>query len=281
MPDISVIIVTYNSENDIFNCLLSLSKVTELSLEIIIIDNNSSDNTLNVIEKFKQLNRKEVKLIINKNNLGYTKANNLGIYSASGNCILLLNPDIIITENSLNLLYSKIISSNYSVIVPQLLNPDDSVQSSCRNLPKISDMFSEIFLLSKIFRKSRLFNRWKMPYFNHDSECEVEQPMAAAILIKSDTLAKINCFDERFIMFFNDVDLCKKLSDENFKILFFPDSKFYHKKGASIKKNKKKMIDIWNKDCISYFKKYKSSVFSLIFLYILLKITAFFRKISK
>ena len=72
---------------------------------------------------------------------------------------------------------------------------------------------------------SRIFARWKMNYFNHNEIDEVEQPMAAALMIKKNVMDKVNGFDERYKMFFNDVDLCKSIVDAGYKIYFYPDSK--------------------------------------------------------
>ncbi len=272
--DLSIIIVIWNSEEDIPECLKSiLDKNYNFKYEVIIIDNNSSDNSIKVINNFKDLYDSDIKLIINKENLGFTKACNQGIQIANGNYILLLNPDTEIVDNSLDLLYKKFSQEDsYSAIVPQLLNIDGSIQYSCRRLPRYSDLYFEIFLLSSIFPTSTIFSRWKMKYFSHNEIREVEQPMAAAFLIKKSVLNVINNFDESYFMFFNDVDLCKKISDNNKKILFYPDSKIVHKKGISIFKNRSKMIKVWNSDCLKYFKKYHYSFVKFYVLKILLNI---------
>jgi len=256
--DLSIIIVTWNSEEDLPECLNSiLDNNYDFKYEIIIIDNNSSDNSAKVITNFIDIYGSDIKLIINKENIGFTKACNQGIEISIGNYILLLNPDTEIVENSLDLLYKKFIPENsFAAIVPQLLNTDGTIQYSCRKLPGYIDLYFEIFLLSSIFSTSTFFSRWKMKYFSHDEETEVEQPMAAAFLVKKSVLDVINNFDESYYMFFNDVDLCKKISDKYMKILFYPEAKIIHKKGISINKDHAKMIKAWNSDCLKYFKKY-------------------------
>ena len=256
--DLSIIIVTWNSEEDLPECLNSiLDNNYNFKFEVIIVDNNSSDNSAKVINNFIEIYDSDIKLIINKVNVGFTKACNQGIKISKGNYILFLNPDTEIVENSLDFLYKKFIMENsFAAIVPQLLNVDGTIQYSCRKLPRYIDLYFEIFLLSSIFSTSTFFSRWKMKYFSHDEETEVEQPMAAAFLLKKSILDVINNFDESYYMFFNDVDLCKKISDKNMKILFYPEAKIIHKKGISINKDHAKMIKAWNSDCLKYFKKY-------------------------
>jgi GT2 family glycosyltransferase len=116
-----------------------------------------------------------------------------------------------------------------------------------------------------------------MRYFDHDETAEVEQPMAAALMIKMDVLKKMNNLDERFFMFFNDIDTCKQIYNLGYKIIFYPEAKVYHKIGTSILKDRVRMITAWNNDCLLYFRKNNYNPFLHIFLYLGLRITGFFR----
>ena len=264
MPEVSIVIVTYNSKEDIAICLGSIYKnCAETDLEIIIADNNSTDGTVEILQKLKEKfedkfidKKKEVKLIINSDNKGYTLANNQCIAEAKGKYILLLNPDIILIENSIEKLIKRMSEVKADAIAPQLINPDYSIQPSCRTFPEYSDIFFEFMQLPKLFPRHKLLARWKMGNFHHDYEREVEQPMAASLLIKKSVLDKVGNFDERFEMFFNDVDLCKKIKDNGFKIFFTNTTKMIHLKGTSVYKDRKRMLKIWNQDCLRYFKKY-------------------------
>jgi GT2 family glycosyltransferase len=116
-----------------------------------------------------------------------------------------------------------------------------------------------------------------MGYFDYDADFDVLQPMAAALLIRKVALDKTGIMDERFEMFFNDVDLCKKIADAGMKIRYLKEAEALHKKGASIYKNRIEMIKIWNKDCISYFEKYNKNAILLLWLKISLKLTSIIR----
>ncbi len=279
MAEVSIVIVTYNSRNDIENCLSSVYKnCPDASyFEMIIVDNNSSDDTVNRVRKYigKQ---KNIKLIENKDNKGYTLANNQGMAAAKGKYILLLNPDIVFVEDPLKKLTSRLEELKAGAISPQLINPDWTIQPSCRTFPRYSDMFLEFSMLSEIFPKSRIISRWKMNYFGHDHEREVDQPMAAALMVRSEVMKEVKFFDDRFNMFFNDVDLCKKIHDTGYKIFFTDITKMIHLKGTSVYKDRKRMIRIWNEDCLKYFKKYYSNFILYNFLKTGLYLSAFVRK---
>ena len=99
-----------------------------------------------------------------------------------------------------------------------------------------------------------------MNNFAHDTEREVEQPMGAALMIKQSVLKEVDYFDDMYDMFFNDVDLCKKVKLAGYKIIFYPTAQIVHRKGISVYKNRAYMISLWNKDCLRYFKKFHYNI---------------------
>lgn len=279
---LSIVIVTWNSEEDIAECLGSIYNEyyneSELKIETIIVDNNSSDNSVTVIENFIRIFPYEMKLIKNSENLGFTKGCNQGIKIAKGNLIMLLNPDTQIQKDSLQKMVNYIENrDDLGAIAPQLFTKHRTIQFSCRTFPKYKDLFFEISRLSAIFSSSKYFARWKMKYFNHEEIAEVEQPMAAALMIKADVLKKMGYLDERFFMFFNDIDTCKQIYNLGYKIVFYPDAKIMHRIGTSILKDRTRMISAWNNDCLRYFKKNGYNPFLHFFLFIGLKVSGFFR----
>jgi GT2 family glycosyltransferase len=276
---LSVIIVTWNSETEIEDCINSIiHHNTNIPLEIIVVDNASQDKTRSLLKNYS-VQTDFVKVILNDDNKGYTLGNNQGIKIAKGEFVLLLNPDTKITGGALEkMIEFLLVSSNAGAIAPQLLNEDYTIQKSCRTFPKYWDMFCELFLFSKIFPMSKIFARWKMNYFNHNELAEVQQPMAAALMIKKNVMDKVNGFDERYKMFFNDVDLCKSIVDAGYKIYFYPDARIFHIKGASIYRDRKNMLRVWNDDCIKYFKKHYNNFLLTPLLGFGLKLSLPFRK---
>ena len=119
-----------------------------------------------------------------------------------------------------------------------------------------------------------------MRYFDHNSLREVDQPMGAALLLKRKVLEAVGGLDERFIMFYNDVDFCKRISDAGFKLVFYPDAKVKHMQGISVYKDRSGMIKIWNLDCMRYFKKHNYNPFLYPLLVVGLKVTGILRVIK-
>ncbi len=219
-----IIIVTHNSEKFIEHCLNSIPK----NYRIIIIDNASKDKTKEIVKKFEN-----VKLIENKKNIGFTKAVNQGIKETRSEFILLLNPDIIVLGDAIKKLEEFMkVHPECGAVAPQLLNPDLTIQNSCRKFPTPFNIFLEFMLLPRIFKKLSL---WKMGYFKHNKLCEVEQPMASAIMIRKKVFKKIGYFNEKYKNYVSDVDFCYRMKKEGFKIYFYPDAKMIHYLGRTMK----------------------------------------------
>lgn len=253
--DISIIIVTWNSQDFIRNCLDSIFLLGDrVSWEIIVVDNDSSDETAKIVREFYPA----VNLIENKRNLGYAKANNQGIEGAQGRYVLLLNPDTQLTENSLSSMYEFMERNpREGALGPKLLNPDKSTQPSCREFPRFSNLIWEFTGLSRVFPTSRIFGRWRMGYFAFDRPREVDQPMGSCLMLRKGTLDEVGLFDEEFAMFFNDVDLCYRIKNAGWKIYFHPDAQVIHHKGASTRKVKRKMIWLSHLAFYKFFKKHR------------------------
>lgn len=276
MAELSVIIVTWNSADEIVQCVESVIHNSKtIQPEIIIIDNNSSDNSFELVNNIKYSNLHTYK---NANNLGYTKAINQGIKYSKGKNVLLLNPDTVLERGVLDKLIDFLdTNDNYGACCPQMLNPDGTIQQSIRNFPGYWKMFCEFSLLSYIFPKSPLFGKWKMKYFDYTKNADVMQPMAAALMIKKRVLDAVDNMDERYKMFFNDVDLCKKIIDEGYKIRLITGAKVIHEHGVSIHKDRVRMIKVWNEDCLKYFEKHHNNALLLLWLKVNLAVTGFIR----
>jgi GT2 family glycosyltransferase len=268
-PVLSIIMVTFNHEEDIPLCLQSLlDNLFIQAFEIVVVDNHSQDQTIRQVEKFQRKFSSEtsnLKLVRNSLNLGFTKAVNQGLNYATGRFVLLLNPDTQITNRSIDELI-QFLSNHPSAgaVAPQLVFPDDSIQPSCRRFPRYWYIFMDVFGLSKLFSKTAIFNGWKMGDFDHQSIREVKQPQGSCLLVRKSSLEHIGNLDDRFFMFFSDVDLCKQIYQQNETIFFYPKVKVYHKKGSSVYSNRSKMIWQSHKDFILYFLKWYRTPFGWI-----------------
>lgn len=262
--DVSIIIVTWNSSSFIGECLDSIySHKGKLRLEVLVVDNDSQDATKDIIREFYP----RVVLIENNENLGYARANNQGIASSVGKYIMLLNPDVRLRDNALVELF--LFMENHPEAGgagPQLLNMDGSIQPSCREFPSFSTLLYDLLGLSYLFPKSKIFGKWRMGYFDHNSAREVDQPMASALILRRKALAQVGLMDEDFFMFFNDVDLCYRLRKNGWNIYFYPDARAYHFLGGSTQKVKTKMIYLSHRGYFKFLKKHRKTVLDEILL---------------
>ena len=234
-PVLSIVIVSWNVREDLRECLQSLlreegSRLESGEIEIIVVDNASTDGTAKMIEReFPQ-----VKLLVNLQNLGYTKANNIGINHSRGKYILLLNPDTIVHQGALQALIDCAESHpEAGIIGAKLLNPDGSVQRSARSFPDIgAGLFRNTFL-GRLFPNNPFVRRYLLADFGYDEVREVDWVSGAAMLVRRDLIERIGGLDERFWAYCEDVDLCWRAWQAGYKVLFCPNAVITHKVGRS------------------------------------------------
>lgn len=262
----SIVIVTYNNQNEIGRCLDSVLSHTEnQSTQIVIVDNHSSDLTVGLIKEEYGDTKPPILLIDNPSNWGFTKALNQGLRRCEGRYILVLNPDTEITTGCLDELQAALERDGQAAVVaPQLLNPDGSVQASCRRFPRYRDVLFELSGLSYLFPGTRLFGGWKMGDFDHLVQRYVEQPQGACLFFKKERLDDVGLWDEQFPMFFSDVDWCHRVRDLGWKILFFPGAHVFHDKGKSVMRNRAQMIWTSHHSFYRYFRKYNKGLLNSI-----------------
>ena len=260
MIDISIILVTFNHQQEIQNCLKSIrAALTSYHAQIIFIDNYSSDRTVpNARVELEKFEPQHKWLIIqNSVNKGFTKAINQGLTKSQGKYILILNPDTELNPQLFPPLIN-IIEKNKKcgIVSPQFINSDGTIQPSCRRFPRHRDLLYTTFGLNKLFSNSPRFNYWQMGDFDFQTQRTVQQPQGAFLLTHRKALNQIGLLDETFPMFFSDVDWCRRFIEHGWEILFVPGVKIIHHKGGSIYKNRLKMIWSSHRSFYLYFKKY-------------------------
>jgi len=232
---LSIVIVSWNVREDLRECLQSLlkdegSRLESGEIEIIIVDNASTDGTAEMVN----LEFPQVKLLVNSQNLGYTKANNIGINHSRGKYILLLNPDTVVHQGALQALIDCAESHpEVGIIGAKLLNPDGSVQRSARSFPDIgAGLFRNTFL-GRLFPNNPFVRRYLLADFGYDEVREVDWVSGAAMLVRRDLIERIGGLDERFWAYCEDVDLCWRAWQAGYKVLFCPNAFITHKVGRS------------------------------------------------
>lgn len=279
-PVLSVVIVSWNVRDDLEECLQSLVEDERRNLEsgeieVIVVDNASTDGTTEMVKReFPQ-----VKLIVNHENLGFTKANNIGIRHSRGKYILLLNPDTVLYRGALRALIDCADSHpGAGIIGAKLLNPDGSLQHSARSFPDVGAGLFRNTLLGRLFPNNPFIRRYLLMDFNYDEVREVDWVSGAAMLIRRDLIERVGCLDERFWAYCEDVDICWRAWQSGFKVLFCPKAVVVHKVGrssdqrlvASLIQHHKSMWLFYLKN---YRKRYPLLLLPLIGLGILLRLT--------
>lgn len=274
---LSVLIVTWNSAADIETCIDSINFGSEF--EVIVVDNASSDATRDKLGAYHHL-----KLVANDSNRGYARANNQGIRLATGEYVLLLNPDTRIELGALDVL-DRYLDEHPAVgaVAPRLVSPDGTTQFSIRSFPTASSLFWELIGFAYLFPKNPVFGRWKMKYFDYGRTAEVEQPMASCLMIRRAVLELLGGMDEQFPIFYNDVDLSKRMAEAGWKTAYLADARVVHRHGASTRQVRAKMIQESHRSAFRYLRKHdRSGMFWLkaVVLLPLLEITSLLRVIA-
>lgn len=233
-PELSVIIVSWNAKKYLQECLHSLSSNITRTHEIIVVDNASTDGSPEmVIHDFPR-----VKLVQTGRNLGFAKANNIGILQSQGNYIALINSDVNVFPGCLDHLANFLDTNPVAGMVgPRIMNGDRSQQPSCRLFPNLWNTFCGMLNLYKIFPSSRLFSSEQMSYFSYDRITEVEILSGCFILARRTAVSEFGLLDEDFWMYGEDVDWSRRCKIAGWKLFFTPDGEAIHYGGGSSANN--------------------------------------------
>ncbi len=240
-PEISVIIVSFNTCHLLRRCLQTLlKKAGVMTLEIIIVDNASHDDSADMVER----EFPHITLIRSPINLGFAAANNLAFQQATGEFIVLLNSDAFLTEQAL-LLSLELMRKNPQVGVggARLIGRDNSWQPSARMFPNLLNHFLVLSGLAHKYPKSKFFGRFDRTWANPNIAAEVDWVPGAYSIIRHDVLKQVSYFDEKFFLYYEEVDLCRRIQQAGYSIWYWPDVVVVHIGGESSKTLKLGMSD--------------------------------------
>jgi len=234
--NISVVIVNYNVKDFLLQCLRSVESASKnLDVEVIVVDNNSTDGSV----EFLQPVFPKVKFIALDENIGFASANNIGIEKAAGKYILILNPDTLLEENTLEVMHDYM-DSNPEVGCAgcKVLNPDGSFQLACRRgFPTPWASFSKLFGLQRLFPNSKLFAKYNQTYKSINETYYIDAVIGAFMFCRKDAISEVNGFDNEFFMYGEDLDLCYRLTEKEWKISYVYSTSIIHYKGESTKRS--------------------------------------------
>lgn len=255
---LSVVIVNYNVEFFLEQCLNSVEAALQhVEGEVYVVDNNSIDGSVEMVKaKFPH-----VQLIENKENVGFSKANNQALKIAKGKYHLLLNPDTIVEEDT----FKKVVEfmdehpEAGGLGVKMIDGKGHFLPESKRGLPTPKDAFYKIFGFSRLFPKSKKFGRYHLSFLDKDQTHEIEILSGAFMLMRKEALDKVGLLDEEFFMYGEDIDLSYRIVLGGYKNYYYPGTSIIHYKGESTKKSSVNYVFVFYNAMIIFAKKHFST----------------------
>jgi GT2 family glycosyltransferase len=247
---LSIIIVNYNTVRLLDSCLSSLFLNKPLcEFEVVVVDNHSMDESAYLLEqKFP-----EVHTILEDENQGFARAANHGYSFSRGLYCLVLNPDVIILPDSIQKLWEYMDSSpEVGVVFPKLVNPDGSLQYSCRTFHTIGTIFLRRTPLGKLFPNSRVLRDHLMMDWDHNTVREVDWALGGCMMVRREAIPGSQLFDERFFLYFEEVDLCYRMKKTPWKVVYNPGVAVIHhhlreSAGKGLNRQKFEVLNSWMK----------------------------------
>ncbi|WP_439882421.1 glycosyltransferase family 2 protein [Pontibacter sp. MBLB2868] len=222
--DIAASIVAYNNDPAILNNAINSFLDTNLRVGILIIDNSPSNTLVKLLVKDER-----VYYIFNGSNVGFSKAHNQGIayFKNKAKYFLVLNPDVFFEGNTIDILYSYLeLNPQVGLTAPRVVYPNGEEQISRRLIPTPADLLiRRLPLAAKLFSTRTKANE----YHNVDSQQILEVPflLGCFLLFKMDALEQVGYFDERYFVYLEDLDICRRM-DKHFKVIYYGHVKIYH-----------------------------------------------------
>ncbi|MFM2132864.1 MAG: hypothetical protein RL156_145 [Bacteroidota bacterium] len=265
-PVVSIVIVNYNVREFLQQCLESIDRSAfDLPYEILVIDNNSHDQSVATLSpKFPN-----VRFIALSENIGFGRANNIGIKQAQGRYILLLNPDTLIQEDTIATMV-RYMDENPAVGISgcKVLNANGTFQVQCRRgFPSPWVSFCKLFGLQVLFPRSPIFAQYNQTFRDENETYMIDAVIGAFMFCRREPLLAISGFDEDFFMYGEDLDLCYRMKQAGFATAYAPLTTIVHFKGESTRRSSINEVK-WFYDAMEIFarKHYGTSSLFLLFL---------------
>jgi len=254
--DLSIIIVSWRVKDKLQANLEALFKsVQGPSFEVLVVDNNSADGTIDMLRQ----NFPQVRLIANSENFGFAKANNQAIKQAQGDFILLLNPDMQVFEDTLkNLLVWLKANPQAWVTSGRLVDEQGQIVNHVRRFPRLSDQLAIVLKLPHLF--PNILNKYLRIDFNYDKPAKVDSIRGSFFAIRRQALEKVGLLDERFFVWFEEVDYCRRVYEAGGQVWYTPEVVCLDYVGQSFKLwSRRETQKIMRQSQLKYFAKWHSA----------------------
>lgn len=253
--ELSTVLVNYRSRDDLLECLAALSADTMgMACETVIVDNSPGDGAREAVAaRFP-----DVRGIANAENVGFARAVNQGIAASTGAFVLLMNPDCVIAKGSVPALLAHLrVHSRTAIAGPRIVDSDGTLQLSARSFPThLTFLFNRYSLLTRLFPNNPWSRRYLLTDWDHKSTRDVDWLSGACMLVRREAIAEVGGMDERFFMFNEDVDWCRRMKLAGWNVTYVPEAQVTHHIGASKRRVAPKVIVERHRGMIHYFHKH-------------------------
>ena len=234
-PLVSIVIVSFNTKDLLVSCLNSIKELGDVSHNIFVSDNGSIDGTVEALKK-----RKDVELVENSANLGFARANNVVRNRKIGKYVLFLNPDTLLQKSVLSETVNYLQENkDVGALTCKVVLPDGSFdKDTTRSFPTPFVALTHFLGFDRVFPRSKIFSKYWYGYLDHEKPQEIDSLQGAYFLARRNVLDKVEWFDEDYFLDGEDIDLCWKIKEAGYKIIYYPFVSIVHIKKGSKSKNK-------------------------------------------
>ena len=253
-PDVSAVLVNYNAGPELGKALQSIaSELSACEWEAIVVDNASSDGSVSIVSSFGP----RVRLLANAVNVGFSRGVNQGVAASAGRVLLIMNPDCRLVAGAFAYMRRELERSpGVAIVGPRILDPDGSVQGSARGDP---DMFTGFF--GRTTRLRRFLPDLSVSRRNvvtdaavrHADAVTVDWVSGACMVVRREAFDEVRGFDERYFLYWEDADLCRRLRARGYKIRYVPTATAVHRVGQSSRKARKAAIRAFHESAYLYY----------------------------
>jgi GT2 family glycosyltransferase len=239
-PLVSALIVSYNVKGLLLKCLEALYAHADVPIEAVVVDNASTDGSAAAVAT----DYPDAVVLAQSRNLGFGRANNVGLERCQGRFVLLLNPDVTVNPQAIGRMADLLITRpDAAAVGPRLVFPDGRLDPDARrSFPVPSSLFYRTVGLSRLFPHSRVFGRHNMGHVPETDVHEMDAGSAACLMVRMTALDRVGFFDPRYFMFGEDLDLCYRLKLSGWKIFYLPSASAIHHKGSATRQAQSKML---------------------------------------
>lgn len=259
MPDLSIVIVNYNTREPLRRCLQSiLATRGNLSLEVLVVDNASKDDSVAMVREVMP----DAKVIEPGRNTWFTGGNNIGVQQAAGGVVHILNPDTVFQPGTLQTMLAHM-KANPKVggVTCQMRFPDGRLQPTCSLTPGFMDLLLGYTFMGALLAPLRNSRRAVMFFSGWDRQSNkaVEVAPDSNLMINTELMRQMGGFDETLKLYFTEDDICRRIIDAGYEVHFVAGAVLLHEEGASVSQVRRLASQIYFDDLLAFSRKYYGS----------------------